>query len=106
MPVITFPVSWDQSTMTRVAIACSPEPLRHLKGTVSQAVMTFEMNDRTEVVSVTGGTLLKNAAGEVSVLRHDGQRWVLSKPAARDFYRHLLQQGYGLDEPWLECDSV
>lgn len=106
MTVSTFPSRWGPYTVTRVTMACTPELLRDSDGTVTQAVMTMEMTDQSETVSVTGGTLFKAAEGNVRHVCYDGQRRTVLKPKARELYRSLLRQGYRLDEPWLNCDTV
>lgn len=106
MTVTTFPSRWGGYNVTRVTLACTPEPLRGSDGTVTQAVLTMEMTDQSETVRVAGATLFKDAAGRVRRVSYDGQRRTMLKPGARKLYRSLLQQGYRLDEPWLDCDQV
>lgn len=106
MPAITFPSRWGDYSVTRVTMAREPEELRGTDGTVTQAVITLEMTDISEAVSVTGATLFRSAAGKVRSVSYDGQRRTMPKPQARDLYRSLLSQGYSLEREWLDCDSM
>lgn len=106
MTVTTFPSRWGNYNVTRVTMAREPEVLRDADGTVTQAVITLEMTDMCETVSVTGATLFKSAAGRVRSVSYDGQQRTILKPKARDLYRSLLRQGYSPDRDWLNCDAV
>ena len=106
MPVTTFPSRWGPYTVTQVTMACEPAELKGCDGTVTQDVMTMEMTDQSETVSVIGGTLFKDRRGEVRRVVYDGQRRTVLKPAARKLYRSLLRQGYDPDRAWLNYDSL
>jgi hypothetical protein len=104
MGAITFPSRWGPYNVTRVTLACEPEPLTGTDGTITQRVATFEANDMSEAMTVTLQTLFKSADGRLRHVCYDGQQRTMLKPRARQLYRRLTSDGYSLDLQWLEAE--
>jgi hypothetical protein len=103
MGAITFRSRWGDYNVTRVTLACEPEPLAGTDGTITQRVATFESNDMSDVMTVTWQTLFRSEDGRLRHVCYDGQQRTMLKPRARQLYRRLLRDGYRVDQEWLEA---